>query len=604
MKTVVELRLMLTESYELSRDWRANANKHRRYFDGDQLDPETIAVLSSRGQPIQWENQYKKIGNKILGYKLGNEQKVSVKGRQRVDMGEGQIIGDVLNSIPDSTDFYAHKELCDEDLMIAGISVMEASVRILPSTDILGNSEKEIHGFHVPFNEAYPDPYSKSPDYSDARYFHRVRWLDRETLYEHFDAALVDTLLSDSNYTNDYDQNEWRNRYGSRDMNRHRILVTTTWTKEYDKALGKRVTRWYIWSNNTMLKCGDSPYLFDGFPFAIRKLFQKKDGYVYGLFEDIMPLQDSINFKHLRIANMLGSTKLLYEEGAVDDPDVFADEYSKDDAVVKMRDGAISDGRIKEIKHNAEIQYLMQQIIDTRKQCQEIIGLNDEALGTASNRLSGFAVEKRQNAGMVGLQRFLTRSENQDLDFYRIGCFYVQQYFDAEQIFRIVERDEAEKYFTINEIERDSYNAVVRENGIPKRRNKIMVGRYDITMQMIPQNNGAIGERYAQGTELLKAAAQINPLLAQRYFPELLRDVQSPAADKMLELVMELEKNAGNPEEAQMQQQQVQLALKQMESKIKNLESQSLVNAARAQHFISQSGGVADQGNGTGGEMG
>lgn len=588
MKNVNELRAMLKESYELSKAWRDNALKHRRYFDGEQLSQDVLEVLSSRGQPVQWENQYKRVGNKILGYKMTMKQRVEVSGRQRHDKTVAKILSDVLMAIPDSTDYYAHKERADEDLMIVGISVMEATVRILPDEDILGHKEKEIRGFHVPFGEAYPDPYAKSPDYSDARYFHRCRWLDREALYEHFDHKLVDTLLNAQNYTNDYNMNEWRNRSGLKDAKRDRILVTTTWVKEYDKALGRRVTRWYVWSNTTILKCGDSPYRFDNFPFTVRVMYRKPDGSVYGLFEDIMPLQDSINFKHLRIANMLGSTKLLYESGAVDDPDLFAEEYSKDDAVVMVRDGAISEKKIHEIKHQAEIQYLMQQIVDTRRMIDQVIGLNDEALGAAVNRMSGYAIEQRQSAGMVGLQRFLNTSAKQDEDFYRIASHYVQQYYNAEQVMRIVEPNQAERLLVINEIQRDNYGAIVRKNGKPVRNNTIEVGRYDVTMKMVPMNRGAIGERYATGTELLKVAQQINPVLAQRYFPEMLRDVESPAADKMLELVNELEKNAGNDQAAQIEQQQMTLQMQMLQSKIKKLESESMMNASRAQKYIAE----------------
>jgi hypothetical protein len=473
--------------------------------------------------------------------------------------------------------------------------------------DVTGNPEKEIHGIHIPFEECYLDPYSKMPNYSDARYIHHVRWMDRDDLYTLFPANLVNNLINNNNFTNDKHMMEWQYTSGMRDISRDRVLISTTWCREYDKELGKQVTRWYVWGNTTILGCGDSPYKFDGFPYAVRKLFQRSDGYVYGIFEDIKPLQDSINFKHLRIANMLGSVKLLYEAGAVDDPELFVEEFSKDDAVVMMNNGGIS--KIKEIKHQAEINYLMQQIIDTRGSIDKIIGINDEALGNASNRMSGYAIEQRQSAGMVGLQRFLNTSAKIDEDFYAISIHFIQQFFNAEQVFRIVDKTEADKYYTINEIERGDHGELKRDdNGKPKRKNTIDLGRYDVTMKMVPQNRGAIGERMAQGTELMKTAAQINPALAQRYFPELLRDIESPAADIMLQFVQQIEEEQKRAQEmqqspnaqqeqaiqAQLQQQQATLSLQTQQANLKELESKSMMNAAKAQAMLAKAQGIGE----------
>jgi hypothetical protein len=591
MKTIVELRGMLRDSYELSKKSREEAQKQRDYFDGNQLSPDVLAVLQSRGQPVTWENIYQKTANKILGYKMTMKQELKAKGRQRADMASAILLTDVLRSIPDSTDYYAHKERCDEDLLIAGLSVMEASVNILPESDLLGEFEKEIRGYHVPFDECFIDPYSKAPDYSDGRYFNRVRWLDRDYLYLHFDKKLVDTLLNNQNYTGDFSIDQYRNMANGQDINRDRILVTLTWTREFIE--GKSVIRWYVWSNETILAHADSPHVFNRFPYAIRRLYHMHStGEFYGIFRNIKPIQDRINFMHLRIANMLGSTKLLYEFGAVDDADVFAEEYSKDDAVVGLTDGALSEGRIKEIKHTAEINHLQQLIVDARKQAEQIIGLNDEVLGAAVNRMSGYAIEQRQNAGMVGLQRFLQTSMKQDLDFYNLASGYVQQYFSAEQIVRIIEPNGMDKVVTINEIERDSYGAIKRQNGVPVRVNRIDIGRYDITMSMVNQTRGATGERYTQGVEIMKLMKEFDPSgqIGLAYLPELLSDVEAAGADKIRALIEEMAKAPRDDSAAQMQQQQMMLTLQQMQSKIKELESKSMKNAAQAQKYISESG--------------
>ncbi|MEW5833023.1 MAG: hypothetical protein AB1763_09330 [Campylobacterota bacterium] len=599
MKTPHELRLMLQESYELSIQARREAAEHRRYYEGDQLPPDVLAVLQSRSQPIQWENTYKEIGNKILGYKATARKQLKVGGRQRNDADIARLLTDICLSIPDSTEYDSHKKLCDEDLMITGQGVMEITLNVLEGRDLEGRAEKEILGYHVPFEESFTDPYAKAPDYSDARYFHRPRWMDREDLYQYFDAALVDRLTANYNYTNAWNLNEYRQKAGMKDPGRDRVLVTVSWVREWDKEKREMKIRWYIWSGDTILSHGDSPYSFKRIPFVVRRLYYK-DGVLRGLFHDIKPIQDSINFKLLRIANLLGSVKILYESDAVDDPDAFADEYSKDDAVVGVRPGAISGGKIKEIKHGAEIQYLMQQIVDARRRAKEIAGLNDEAMGAAVNRLSGYAIEQRQNVGMIGLAQYLDASMDGEKDFYKMAISIAQDFFDAEQVLRIVEPNEKDRLVTINEIERDEYTAAVRNSdGSMKRKNILQTGRYDITLTMVPRNQGAIAERYKQNVELMKEVRALDPTgrIGLEFLPELLADVDAPSAEKMRELVAKHLEGMGDSPQAQMQEQTVQLQMQQMQAKIKELESKAMINAAKTQNILGQYGNAVEQGD-------
>ncbi|HZF69848.1 hypothetical protein [Sulfuricurvum sp.] len=600
MKTTNELRMMLREAYELSRTNRKEAQAHRKYYDGNQLPDDVLETLNSRRQPIQWENIYQEIGNKIQGYKQTARQSVKIGGRQHDDMGVAQILTDICMSIPDSTDWNAHKERCDEDLMITGQYVMEPALNVLEGRDIEGLREKEIVGYHVPFDEAFVDPYYKAPDYSDARYFHRVRWLDRDYLYMHFDSKLVDGLINQLNYTNDWSLYEYNQRIGLRDPQRDRIMVTLSWVKEYDKDSGTVKIRWYIWSNHTILKHGDNPYKYitKRIPIVVRRLYHN-NGVVRGIFHDIKPIQDSINFTLLRISNMLGSTKLLFETGAVEDPDLFADEYSKDDAVVRLKDGALSGNKVKEIKHTVEIQHLMQKIVDARRRAKEIVGVNDEAMGAAVNRLSGYAIEQRQNVGMIGLQRFLNTSTKADEDFYGMVIAMVQQFYDAEQIVRIVEPSEADRYFKINEIERDGYGSAVRDqNGRIKRRNRIMVGRWDITISMVPRMQGAIAERYKQNIELMKVVKELDPSgrLGMQFLPELLADAEVPSAQKLREIVEKMLQGMGDSPEAQIQIEMLKEQLENLKNKNQELVSKAMINAAKTQNILGQSGNTQDWG--------
>jgi hypothetical protein len=68
----------------------------------------------------------------------------------------------------------------------------------------------------------------------------------------------------------------------------------------------------------------------------------------------------------------------------------------------------------------------------------------------------------------------------------------------------------------------------------------------------------------------------------------------------MRQIIDARKQNAGQDQAAQIQQQQLMLQMQQMQSKIKKLESESMMNAAKAQKMLSDIGGfggVDDQGN-------
>ncbi|MDR2151446.1 MAG: hypothetical protein LBO72_01380, partial [Helicobacteraceae bacterium] len=179
----IELYDSLQEAIEATKESREAAREHYRYYYGRQLNDNVLAVLQRRGQPMRWENEYRKIAAKIQGVKINSRQEIKVVGRQiDEDRDIGHILTDILRSLPDSTDFYDHKDEGDLDLMLAGKCVLAPEVVITPRKDKLGRFEKSLRVVHIPYEECFFDPYARRKDFLDARYFHRVCWVDKERL--------------------------------------------------------------------------------------------------------------------------------------------------------------------------------------------------------------------------------------------------------------------------------------------------------------------------------------------------------------------------------------------------------------------------------------
>lgn len=580
-----KLKKQRDEAYYQTEDYRDIGRKIKRYFKGDQLPADVIAQLQGRDQPIEWENIIKKIGNKIMGLKSLSKQEITASGRQVQDKPVANIVTNVLKASQDNNEWWSHKKRADKDLLLTGVSVMKPIVKELGSRDLLGVKERDIAYYHVPMENAFYDPYFVMPDGSDMRYFHEVRLIEKEELYAYFDAELVDGLSLATSET--YNETTTNARLSTVQYSQ-RVMITYSWYKEFDKLERKNKFYYAIWGEGVLLTHKESPYNMKRIPVSVRKVYDADADEPYefhSIFEDVLPLQDRINYTHLRIANMLGSIKLLFESNAVDDAEEFMEQYEQDSAIVEVNNGTISQQKIKEIKHHNDIAQLMNIIVDKRHQAEEIVGLNNELLGTSMQRLSGYAIENRQNAGMVGLQMFMEASQQQDRDLAFMAVELMNQYINAEQVYKISDDFEADRYFVVNEIDKDSAGAVVYKEGEAQRKNKLNIGRYDIILTPAPMSRGSIAERQKNWVEIMKLFAG-NGAMLEKLLPRMLRDIESPVASEVLEMMQqEAQAKAQDPQASQaqqLQQQQLILTLQKMQAEIDKLVSQANVNNAKA----------------------
>lgn len=517
-------------------------NMHKRYYHGDQLPWDILATLRRRQQPKYWENIYKETANKITGFQIATRKEVTAVGRQNEDKTTALLLTDIFRTVANKESYLTQKISTNKDLLF-GLGAYEVGVIDTGERDVLG--KKVLEGFieHVPGGMLLVDPYSIQLDATDAKDLHRILFVDREDIELYFPEKAASLTYK---------------KYGTRE----RAIVYNSWylVVEHGKKMWKRT----LWSDRVELITTPNPFMHKSHPFAVRKLFidnsENKNDY-YGLYRDIQPLQDALNFAMLRMQNMLGSTKLLMEKDAVEDMDVFQEDYAKDDGVAEVNAGTLSTGKIKEIKHNADLAQLGNMTAGYKKSAPKLIGATDELFGAAVNRMSGYAIEQRQNVGMVGLQEYMNACDTLETQAFTKFSYIIQQYYTAEQMLRISERKDVERYFTINEYQRGEYGEVLYgQDGQPLVNNQIKVGRYDIIMRTIPVTQGSRSERYKQNTEILKTVASADGTLVEPMLPILLSDADSPMVDDVIQLLQE---RKAQPNQAQDQAMQTQLKTQQ-----------------------------------------
>ena len=587
LKHLEDFKKQVEESTHHFRKAKETAKRINSYIKGDQLPDEVRQILLEREQPEMWENIFKKIDAKISGLKITSKQEIQAIGRQRgSDKVQANLITNILKTIQDSTQWWQNKKRADLSLRSSGLSIVEVVVKNTGEKDILGNPIRELKHYHIPSSQAHIDPFAIQPDYSDMRYFHRERYIIKEELYKIFPKEKVDKLQEYEEHIS----NEYSTYSKGTTAYSKRAKIYYSWFRKWNFETKEDEIHYAIWSDNVILKMEKCPYILKRFPISIRRVDEIDydiPADVRGLYYNLLPIQDRINNCHLRAIHMMGTNKLLFESDAVDDAEDFIEQYSQDSATVEVRAGAIKDNKIKDIKQYNEIASLKAEIVDLRRQAEEIVGLNNEILGSAVNRLSGAAIENRQNAGLVGLQDFIDTSSEVDRDLAEIDIQLIQQYFDAEQIYNIVDKDEADDYFIANEIIIDANGVVVRENGEPKRKYNLKVGRYDIILTATAFNRGSSTERQKVWAEYIKAIQVTHPHLVPRMIEMSLRDTDSPIANKVSQLIEEDKKAQaqGGQEQQQAQMKQMELNMQTLQAKLEEIMSKTNLNNAKAQEI-------------------
>lgn len=554
MKDITELSYFFQEArngnYESLKEYKIA----KAYLHGKQLDSKTIDILNKRGQPILWENIYSMLAEKILGYKSISAQEIEVLGRQQNDKEVAEVLNQIIKSLVDNEKYEMQKEKADFDLLL-GMGVMEIWIK----EDKQGY--KDITITHIPTQSFLLDPYSQASDGSDAKYMHKIIEIDKEEGKALFGDEIEDLTLSSNPH-------------------RFRVLLFESWFKEYIE--GEMVWCRYIWHKDKILSYEVMPFSINAHPYSIKKLYIDDKGVWYGIYRNIKPLQDYINLAENRTANMMGSTKVIFEKGAVRDANEFARNVSKDNSVTEVNSGALSRGMIRFEKHSSDIAALSSKSNEKRQLAKTLSGLNDEALGLAVNRVSGTAIAQRTNAGLLGIQKYLKASDDMDKSAFRFAIELICKFYKKSQVFAIVDKKGAQKYFTINEVVRDENgNVMMNKDGIAVVKNKISVGKYDIIIKSKPKSFGR-EERFAYWSEIIKTIAGIRPDIIPALLPLMLEDSDSPIAGEIREVLEDIDSRPTNPAQ-ELSMQNAQLENQKLQADIELLK-------AKAQKNIAQSG--------------
>jgi len=579
--TTYTLREWLRESSRHFKKTKQSSQKVRDYYEGDQLDEFIKLVLANRGQPEQWENQIAKHNNSILGHKNDRDVEIKIFGNQQKDRSSANMLNALIKSLVSVSDYEQESDDLDNYLLLEGVSIAELTITASGEFDRFGREHKDIDLNAINPNEMFLDPFANPKRYgATARYTHRAFWIDVEDLYGlGFEDEDIKNLSTYNYLADEVDAD-----LDTDDTLRKRVLLCYTWYRKKDKDTHEEKYYYCFWSDQTILLQDESPYEFKGIPYEVEFLESNfsKDIKYWGLYRNIMPIQDHINYAKLRLQNMIANNKTLVNRKALIDENItqFADEWSMDNAVVEVEDI----NGIRTEKQNVQIQQILNIILDGRNQISELLNSNKEMLGNANNRMSQVGQQERVKTALVGLSRFTKKSDNLQKKIIKKYVALIGQYYDTERIVSIIDEDYMQDYITVNEARENSYGSVdfeMLEDGKvkPIAKNTVQIGKYDLIYLSKPKDDTQSDERLRLNAELLRTIKETRPQDIDFILPMLLKDMGSPDAKKYKDYITsQNENNINSPQAQKIQHLESQVAQMEMMHK----QSQTNLNNSKA----------------------
>ncbi len=124
MLSLYEFNTMLTNDSFANERALSEYKEAKAYYHGHQLGTQELEKLARRGQIPIYENIYKMICDKILGYKIQSIQEIKVSGRQEQDKPLANLLNDLLRVFNLQKEY--DKEIYKRDFdLLMGQSVLE-----------------------------------------------------------------------------------------------------------------------------------------------------------------------------------------------------------------------------------------------------------------------------------------------------------------------------------------------------------------------------------------------------------------------------------------------------------------------------------------------
>lgn len=505
------------------------------FYDNIQWTQEDRTTLTDRGQVPLVYNVISSTVDWVIGTEKRGRSDYKVLPRTKEDAKPAERKSQLLKYLSDINRSPFHRSRAFEDAVKVGVGWLEDGVQEEPGSE-------PLYSRYESWRNILWDSSARENDLVDARYQFRSKWVDadisaamfanrKQVIEDAIDDG--DRLFSFGEFGDDaMDQQENENEaatahHSELRSQRGRVRNIEGWFTRPVRSLhlkggafngeifdpfseghvgtvnagnamivDRPILRMHValFTVSGLLWFSESPYRHNRFPFTpIWGYRRGRDGMPYGLIRRLRDLQVDINKRASKALHILNSSKVIMDEGAVDDIDEFVEEVSRPDAILIKKAG-------KELKLDVDrelSQFQYEAMSRSIQMVQTAGGVTDENLGRKTNATSGIAIQRRQEQGSMATTKLF--------DNLRFACqvqgekqiALIEQFMTEQKAFRITNMRGTPEYHVAND--------GLPENQIDRCKSDYVISEADWRASI----------RQAQADELLALLGQLAPVAPQ-----------------------------------------------------------------------------------------
>lgn len=420
--------------------WRRQSDIEADYYDGNQLDSETLQAMKQLGMAPIIENLMAPTIDAVLGLEARTrlDWKVAANGDERF-----AEVAEAMNFKMKEAESESHADRACSDAFAGQAKAGMAWVEVARDHDPFRYPYRVEY---VHRNEVFWDFRGKRPDTTDWRYLVRKRWYDTDVLalvfpdsanmlkmscrgWSGFDPTMLIDGGRSTGLAMDYsrergwtiDEQEWRDTY------RQRLCLSEVWYRrwirgyvmkhpdgreiEYNKAnrdhveavayglvkvrsavFSKVRLAWFVGPHR--LADMETPYKHDKFPYV--PFFGKREdmtGVPYGLGRPMKPLQDEVNARNTKMIWLLAAKRVTMTEGVTkDSPALVRQEAARPDAMHVLDPLKLQSGGIFKVETDFQLNAQQYNVLqDKRAAIKSVAGVYSSFEGSTKGNISGVA---------------------------------------------------------------------------------------------------------------------------------------------------------------------------------------------------------------------
>lgn len=539
---------------------RAEMAVDEDYYDNIQWTQEEMDALKERGQAPLVYNVISQSVNWIIGSEKRGRSDFKVLPRRKDGGKAAERKTALLKYLSDVNLLPFERSHAFEEAVKAGLGWLESQIQ--GDDDGEPITARAESWRNIIFDSAY-----RNLDMSDCRYLFRVKWVDLDVALALFPerAEQLERSATDGDDTWGVDNEDGDEAMDSLEFERasggaareekgegrRRVRLIEAWYRtpvKVDKLRGWKsdfrgeiydpederhqlevnegraevgkgvVMRMHvcIMTTQDLLWHSPSPYRHNRYPFTPIWGFRRaRDGMPYGVIRWMRGMQDDVNKRMSKALYILSSNKVIMDEGAVEDLELFREEVARPDAVIQKRPGKALEINVDRDLGPAHLELASRSM----NMIQQVGGVTDELLGRSTNAVSGVAVQARQEQGSVATNKLF---DNLRLAFQQHGekeLSLIEQFMTEEKQFRITNQRGTPEYVAIND--------GLPENDITRTKADFIVDEAEWRATM----------RQAAVQQLLDLATKLPPEITMTMLDLLVENMDIPNRDELVKRI-------------------------------------------------------------------